>query len=80
MSRAIFVVDKDNMIRHVEYVKEVADHPNYEAALAVAKSLSTAGGLGLVHGYLTKNAALSTFASTATSKNPTIISSLLCWP
>jgi len=38
-SRAIFVVDKDNIIRHVEYVKEVADHPNYEAALAVAKSL-----------------------------------------
>lgn len=40
MSRAIFVVDKDNKIRHVEYVKEVADHPNYESALAVAKSLS----------------------------------------
>ena len=40
MSRAIFVVDKDNTIRHVEYVKEVADHPNYESALGVAKSLS----------------------------------------
>jgi thiol peroxidase len=38
-SRAIFVVDKDNKIRHVEYVKEVADHPNYEAALAAAKQL-----------------------------------------
>jgi len=38
-SRAIFVVDKDNVIRHVEYVKEVADHPDYEAALKVAKSL-----------------------------------------
>ena len=35
-SRAIFVVGKDNMIKHVEYVKEVADHPNYEAALAAA--------------------------------------------
>src|SRR4051812_44039943 len=32
-SRAIFVVDKDNVIRHAEYVKEVGDHPNYEAAL-----------------------------------------------
>jgi thiol peroxidase len=42
MSRAIFVVDKDNVIRHVEYVKEVADHPNYESALDVAKKL--AGG------------------------------------
>ena len=40
-SRAIFVLDKDNVIRHVEYVKEVADHPNYEAALEVAKSLSS---------------------------------------
>jgi len=39
MSRAIFVVDKDDKIRHVEYVKEVADHPNYDSALGVAKSL-----------------------------------------
>ena len=38
-SRAIFVVDKDNTIRHAEYVKEVADHPNYDAALEAAKSL-----------------------------------------
>ncbi|MDX2181330.1 MAG: thiol peroxidase [Bryobacteraceae bacterium] len=37
-SRAIFVVDQDNTLRHVEYVKEVADHPDYEAALAAAKS------------------------------------------
>jgi thiol peroxidase len=37
-SRAIFVIDKDNKIRHVEYVKEVAEHPNYDAALTAAKS------------------------------------------
>jgi len=37
-SRAIFVIDKDNVIRHVEYVKEVGDHPNYASALAAAKS------------------------------------------
>lgn len=37
-SRAIFVLDKDNTIRHAEYVKEVADHPNYDAALAAAKT------------------------------------------
>jgi len=37
-SRAIFVLDKDNIIRHAEYVKEVADHPNYDAALAAAKA------------------------------------------
>jgi thiol peroxidase len=39
-SRAIFVLDKDNVIRHAEYVKEVADHPNYEAALSAARSLA----------------------------------------
>ncbi len=39
-SRAIFVVDKNNVVRHAEYVKEVADHPNYDAALTVAKSLA----------------------------------------
>ncbi len=38
-SRAIFVVDKNNVIRHVEYVKEVGDHPNYDTALAAAKAL-----------------------------------------
>jgi thioredoxin-dependent peroxiredoxin len=37
-SRAIFVLDADNKLRHVEYVKEVGDHPNYEAALNAAKS------------------------------------------
>jgi thiol peroxidase len=39
-SRAIFVVDKGDVIRHVEYVKEVADHPHYDEALAVAKALA----------------------------------------
>ena len=38
-SRAIFVLDKDYTIKHVEYVKEVADHPNYESALGAARSL-----------------------------------------
>ncbi|MBV8810268.1 MAG: thiol peroxidase [Acidobacteriaceae bacterium] len=37
-SRAIFVLDGGNKLRHVEYVNEVGDHPNYEAALAAAKS------------------------------------------
>jgi thiol peroxidase len=38
-SRAIFVLDKDNIIRHAEYVKEVAEHPDYDAALAAARAL-----------------------------------------
>ena len=39
-SRAIFVVDANNKIQHVEYVKEVADHPNYDAALSKARELA----------------------------------------
>ena len=35
-SRAIFVLDGGNRLRHVEYVKEVGDHPNYESALSAA--------------------------------------------
>ena len=41
-SRAIFVIDEHNQIRHAEYVKEVADFPNYEAALTAAKGAATA--------------------------------------
>ena len=41
-SRAIFVVDRDNKVVHAEYVKEVADHPNYETALAAAKTAASA--------------------------------------
>ena len=36
-ARAVFVVGPDNKIRHVEYVKEITEHPNYEAALSAAK-------------------------------------------
>jgi thiol peroxidase len=41
-SRAIFVIDRNNKIRHAEYVKEVADHPNYEAALSAARNAAAA--------------------------------------
>jgi thiol peroxidase len=39
-SRAIFVVDANNKIQHAEYVKEVADHPDYDAALSKARELA----------------------------------------
>jgi thioredoxin-dependent peroxiredoxin len=39
--RAIFVVDRHNMVQHVEYVKEVGDHPDYQAALRKARALAT---------------------------------------
>ncbi|MBY0522348.1 MAG: thiol peroxidase [Gemmataceae bacterium] len=38
LSRAIFVVDKGGKITYVEYVPEVASHPNYDAALAALKT------------------------------------------
>ncbi|MFO0203404.1 MAG: redoxin family protein, partial [Alphaproteobacteria bacterium] len=37
LTRAIFVVGADNKIKHVEYVAEIASHPNYDAALAAAQ-------------------------------------------
>ena len=40
-SRAIFVVDAENRLTHVEYVKQVGDYPNYEAALEAAKKASS---------------------------------------
>lgn len=37
-ARSIFVVGKDGKIKHVEYVKEVTEHPDYDKALAAAKA------------------------------------------
>jgi len=39
LSRAIFVIDKDNVVKYVEYVKEVTEEPNYDSALEAAKNL-----------------------------------------
>ncbi|HJZ50361.1 MAG TPA: thiol peroxidase [Roseiflexaceae bacterium] len=38
-SRAVFVVDANGIIRHVEYVPVSGREPNYEAALAALKEL-----------------------------------------
>jgi len=37
-SRAIFVLDASNRLRHVQYVKEVGSHPDYDTALQAARS------------------------------------------
>jgi len=37
-SRAIFVIDRNNRVCHAEYVREAADHPDYEAALGAARA------------------------------------------
>lgn len=39
-SRAIFVLDKDNTLRYVEYVKEMSEHPNYENVMSAVKKLA----------------------------------------
>jgi len=40
LARAVFVLDKDGVVRYAQVVKEVADEPNYDAALAVLESLA----------------------------------------
>jgi len=39
LARAVFVVDKQGVVRYVELVKEVASEPDYEAVLAAARKL-----------------------------------------
>lgn len=37
-ARAVFVVNSDNKVTYVEYVKEVTDHPDYEKAIEAVKA------------------------------------------
>jgi thiol peroxidase len=36
-ARAVLVLDENNVVKHVELVGEIANEPNYEAALAALK-------------------------------------------
>lgn len=38
--RAVFVVDRDDVIRYAEYVPEIAEHPDYDGILACARELA----------------------------------------
>jgi len=38
-SRAVFVIDGNDFIQYVEYVKEITQHPDYAAALDAVKRL-----------------------------------------
>jgi len=38
--RAVFVVDKAGIVRYVEYVPEIASHPNYDAALEALRQVA----------------------------------------
>lgn len=42
LARAVFVIDKNNKVVHAEYVPEIAQEPNYDAALAAAKKAAGA--------------------------------------
>jgi thiol peroxidase len=43
LSRAIFIVDRGDTVRYVEYVKEVTQHPDYEKAFETLQKV-VAGG------------------------------------
>ncbi|MED3933590.1 thiol peroxidase [Priestia megaterium] len=38
LARSIFVVDSNDNVTYVEYLPEVTEHPNYEAAIEAAKT------------------------------------------
>ena len=38
IARSIFILDEHNTVQYVQYVPEVTDHPDYEAALAAARA------------------------------------------
>lgn len=40
LSRAVFIVDKDDIVRYVEYVKEVGTPPDYDKALEALKKIA----------------------------------------
>lgn len=39
LARAIFILDKNDTVKYVEYVKEVGNPPNYDAALKALKEV-----------------------------------------
>ena len=39
LTRGVVVIDRDDTIKYVEYVEEVTNEPNYDAALEVVKTL-----------------------------------------
>lgn len=40
LMRSVFVVDANDTVRYVEYLKEMTEHPNYDNALAAVKQLA----------------------------------------
>lgn len=40
LARGVVVVDKDDVVRYVEYVPEITHEPDYDKALAVVRELA----------------------------------------
>lgn len=40
LTRSVFVIDKDGKVAYVEYLKEITEEPDYDAALAAVKELA----------------------------------------
>ena len=38
LCRAVFVVGPDDVVKHVEYVSEITEEPNYQAALEAVRA------------------------------------------
>ena len=39
LARAVYVLDKEGVVRHAELVEEIAEEPDYDAALSAAREL-----------------------------------------
>jgi len=39
LSRTIFIIDRDDTVRYVEYVKEASQHPDYDGAVEALKKV-----------------------------------------
>ena len=43
LSRAVFIIDRDDTVRYVEYVKEVTQPPDYDSALETLREVAAGG-------------------------------------
>jgi len=39
LARSVFIIDRDDKIKYIEVVPEITNHPDYEKAIEVVKSL-----------------------------------------
>ncbi len=44
LSRSIFIIDRDDIVRYAEYVGDISKHPDYDRALTTLKKVVGQGG------------------------------------